>query len=231
MALLRWIHLRKLTPIEDLIAGARLPRPGAARAAAAAPRSRRAAQAAAVPTGRASCRRRRSRQPRAGRPRRPQPLRPAPRRRPQHAPTASVALERRDRPARRFKDALLAEIRKSKAVFYNMVVAQAQKIEVAADRVTFTFSANQRTLRETFEQHRAWLESIAEKIAGRRIVVDRVQAGAEPRRRRRPAGRATIAGGGGGRRTARIEETALRSRRWPMPACRRCSRSFPARNP
>ena len=31
-----------------------------------------------------------------------------------------------------FKDALLAEIRKTKAVFYNTVVAQAQKIEVAA---------------------------------------------------------------------------------------------------
>ena len=29
-------------------------------------------------------------------------------------------------------------------MFYNTVVAQAQKIEVAADRVTFTFSAGQR---------------------------------------------------------------------------------------
>src|SRR3954468_13996949 len=36
-----------------------------------------------------------------------------------------------------FKDALLAEIRKSKPVLYNMVVVQAQKIEVGADKVTF----------------------------------------------------------------------------------------------
>ena len=48
-----------------------------------------------------------------------------------------------------------------------MVVAQAQKIEVAADRVTFTFSPTQRALREQFEQNRAWLESIAQQIAGR----------------------------------------------------------------
>jgi hypothetical protein len=69
-----------------------------------------------------------------------------------------------------FKDALLSEIRKTKAVFYNMVVAQAQKIEVADDRVTFTFAPNQRALRDQFEQNRAWLESVGQQVAGRRIV-------------------------------------------------------------
>ena len=83
-------------------------------------------------------------------------------------------------PAGNLKDALLAEIRKSKAVFYNTVVAQAQKIEVGAGKVTFAFSANQNALRAMFEQNRAWLESIAEKLAGRKVVVDSVQAGAEP---------------------------------------------------
>jgi hypothetical protein len=68
------------------------------------------------------------------------------------------------------KDALLAEIRKSKVVFYNMVVAQAQKIEVADERVTFTFAQNQRALRDTFEQNRAWLESMGQQVAGRRIA-------------------------------------------------------------
>ena len=68
------------------------------------------------------------------------------------------------------KNALLAEIRKSKQVFYNMVVAQAQRIEVAGDRVTFTFAPNQRTLRDTFEQNRPWLESIGQQLAGRRLV-------------------------------------------------------------
>jgi len=55
-------------------------------------------------------------------------------------------------------------------VFYNMVVAQAQKIEVSGDRVTFTFAPNQRTLRDTFEQNRPWLESIGQQVAGRRLV-------------------------------------------------------------
>jgi hypothetical protein len=70
-----------------------------------------------------------------------------------------------------FRDALLAEIRKSKVVFYNTVVAQAQKIEITADRVTFTFSVAQRALREMFEQHRSWLESLATQVGGRKVAV------------------------------------------------------------
>ena len=75
-----------------------------------------------------------------------------------------------------FKDPLLAEIRKSKAVLYNMVVAQAQKIEVTDDRITFTFSPMQRALRDTLEQNRAWLETTAQQIAGRRIAIAGVLA-------------------------------------------------------
>jgi len=78
------------------------------------------------------------------------------------------------------KDALLAEIRKSKAVFYNTVVAQAQKIEVRGDGVTFTFSPTQRALRDQFEQNRAWLESIAQQASGRRIAIASAQIEAEP---------------------------------------------------
>ena len=78
------------------------------------------------------------------------------------------------------KDSLLAEIRKSKAVFYNTVVAQAQKIEVAGERVTFTFSATQRALREQFDQNRGWLESVAQQASGRRIAVSSAQTEPEP---------------------------------------------------
>jgi hypothetical protein len=77
-----------------------------------------------------------------------------------------------------FKDAFLAEIRKGKVVFYNTVVAQAQKIEVAGDRVTFAFSANQRALKDMFEQNRAWLESAAQQASGRRVAVTSVQSDA-----------------------------------------------------
>jgi len=83
----------------------------------------------------------------------------------------------RTKPEPNLKDALLVEIRKSKVVFYNTVIAQAQRIDVAGDCVTFTFSANHRTLRDMFDQNRAWVEAAAQQVAGRRIVVSVVQNG------------------------------------------------------
>jgi hypothetical protein len=132
MALLRWIHVRKLVSIEDLIAGR-------ASAAGPAPASRPAPAAAA-----------------------------------KAAPV--VAKSAPAEPSGSYKDAFLAEIRKSKAVFYNMVVAQAQKIDVSSDRVVFTFSPSQRTLRDQVEQNKALLESIALQ-AGRKMTVTAVQEG------------------------------------------------------
>ena len=75
---------------------------------------------------------------------------------------------------------LLAEVRKAKPAFYNMVVAQAQKIEIVDDRMTLSFTSGQRALKDQFEQQKAWLESIAQPIAGRRITmaVAQVEAGA-----------------------------------------------------
>jgi DNA polymerase-3 subunit gamma/tau len=137
MALVRWIHLRKLVPIEDLIAGAGsvsgspAPRPAPKVAAPASKPGAATAPAASTPSA------------------------PAP-----AAPT--------------LKDGLLTEIRKTKSVFYNTVVAQAQKIEVAGDRVTFTFSRNQGALRDSVEKNRAWLEGLAQQVAGRRVVVSAV---------------------------------------------------------
>ena len=74
------------------------------------------------------------------------------------------------------KDALIAEIRGTKAFFYNTVVAQAQRIEVTDDRIAFAFLPTHRALREQFEQSRDWLESIAERVAGRRVSVAAIQA-------------------------------------------------------
>ena len=72
--------------------------------------------------------------------------------------------------------AFLVEIRKTKVAFYNTVVAQAQKIEFGADRVTFAFLPTHRILREQLEQNRAWLEPLASGIAGKRMVVTAIQA-------------------------------------------------------
>src|SRR5262249_42009667 len=103
-------------------------------------------------------------------------------------------------PGSGMKDALLAEIRKNGLVIYNTVVAQAQKIDVAGDLVTFIFSANQRSLREMFEQKRAWLESIAQQATGRRLTVAAAQsesAGAASAVGGAPASNTKAAGDGG----------------------------------
>jgi DNA polymerase III subunit gamma/tau len=186
MALLRWIHLRKLTPIEDLIAGVSSSAEGtrppalAVPAGRAMPPARPASMSIPVPGAI------RSQPPPAGR------------RVAANAPSAPEASGARATVATSsegttglpvapagaspsstedatFKDAFLAEVRKTKAVFYNMVVAQAQRIDVSTHRIAFTFSATQRTLCETFEQQRAWLESIAGKLAGQKVTIVAVQ--------------------------------------------------------
>ena len=78
------------------------------------------------------------------------------------------------------KDLFLAEIRKGKAVFYNTVVAQAQRIDVTADRIVFSFSPNQRTLKDVFEQNKAWLEGLAQQVGGRKVIVTSAQADGPP---------------------------------------------------
>jgi hypothetical protein len=61
-------------------------------------------------------------------------------------------------------------------MFYNTVVAQAQKIDFGTDRVTFSFLPAHRILREQVEQSRPWLEQIAAGIAGRKMTVGAAQA-------------------------------------------------------
>jgi len=188
MALLRWMHLRKLVPIEDLIAGAGAdgarpsPKPPsvggvaprAIPSAAPPPRPAASSRPASPPSSATSGFK--PAEPAAGAPPR---VSPAP------APAAPRPIPAGADPAA-FKDALLAQIKNGKPVFYNMVVAQAQKIELAGDRLTFTFSPNQRALRDTFEQNRGWLESIAQQVAGRRIAAACV-VGAPPDAAAQPA--------------------------------------------
>ena len=56
--------------------------------------------------------------------------------------------------------------------------SQLKKIEVSGDRVVFTFSPNQKTLLSMVEQNRAWLESLAQQVAGRKIAIAAVQTDA-----------------------------------------------------
>ena len=190
MALLRWIYLRKLMPIEDLIAAA-----GSAAGGAVAVGPRPAPnvpsrQASAAPTAAVAA------PPRAIPPRPAAPSGPPPAGA-EAAPAKAVAPS-----GGGFKDAWLAEVRKGKMVFYSTVVAQAQKIEVTPERITFTFTEGQRALRDVFEQNRGWLETLAQTVAGKRIPVSSVTADA-------PAASAKLAEPSAEQKKAALKERAL----------------------
>ena len=156
MLLLRWMHVRKLVPLADLMEQLGGAKGAIAPVAPAARPIAPAAKSVIAPTAKA-------------------PLAPtaksviAPAAKEPIAPAAKGAL------APNLKDTLLGEIRAGKPFFYNTVIAQAQKIEVAGDRVTFTFSPTHRALREQFEQSRGWVEATAERVAGRRVMVESAQ--------------------------------------------------------
>ena len=152
MLLLRWMHLRKLVPLTDL-----MERLGGG-APVSAPRTVAPGTAPRTVAPRAVS-------PRAAAPAHPRTVAPS------DAPPPDPAS-----PGGPLKDAFLAEIRAAKGFFYNTVVAQAQRIDVAEDGIAFTFLPTHRALREQFEQARGWLESAAERLAGRKVRVTAVQA-------------------------------------------------------
>ena len=191
MVLLRWMHLRKLVPLTDLLeqlgsSGTKTAAPTGGRVAAVASRIAPTSDKPASASSKVA----------------PTSDRIAPTSR-KIAPTSDGIAPTTDKPTgdrvvaptSSLKDSLLAEIRSGKAFFYNTVVAQAQKIDVVDDRVTFTFLPAHRALREQFEQSRPWLEAAAERLTGRKIVVAAVQATSEGDQasESRPAAAATAA--------------------------------------
>jgi DNA polymerase III subunit gamma/tau len=169
MALLRWVHLRKLTPLADLIkqmeGGPRaVGSPAAPRPAAPVPPVRTAPPAPMGQTVRAVETRRA--EAGSGKPE-------APSRKPDAGGGTSAAAQD---PAS-LKEAFLEEIRKQKKFFYGTVVAQAQRIELQPDTITFVFAPQHRALRVQLEQTRAWLESTASQLAGRKMSVGVAESG------------------------------------------------------
>src|SRR5688572_7575872 len=77
------------------------------------------------------------------------------------------------------KDKFLAEIRSSKNTLYSLAVAQAQRIDVTDERITFTFASNQNVARMQLDSNREWLEGVAQRLTGRRIQVTSAQGQAE----------------------------------------------------
>ena len=164
MALLKWIHLRKLTPIEELLAGggatSRPASPAAARPAAPAPRSdfRSPSPSSSAPARPFAPPTRAPQAPPASAPRAPQAAPPSA---PASAGATPTAL----------KTSLLAAIRDSNKIFFGMVIAQVQSVEVDGDRIVFTFAPAHKNLRTQLEGKRGWIEQLAQHQTGRKMTV------------------------------------------------------------
>ena len=154
MAMLRWMHLRKLVPLAELVDGleqsaAPAPRvtPTLASGEASAPR----ATASAAP-----------------------PRRPAPAVRSKSAEKPAAATASPEPPAPMAGDpkgAFLGELKRTKKFFYGTVIAQAQRIEVDGAKIVFTYTQAQRTLADQVSTNRPWLEALAAKAIGRKMAV------------------------------------------------------------
>ena len=174
MAMLRWMHLRKLVPLAELLSG------GVPSAGSAGPSARPAPPARAPEP---------VRRPSAAPPApvsRPSPPPAAPRpavaAQPPASPSPAAAAPAAPRAAvvaGGLKDTLLSEVRVGKATLYNLAIAQAQTIDVTDAAITFTFAANHKMAKAQLDQSREWLEALAERLTGRRIPVRTVLAEGE----------------------------------------------------
>ncbi len=199
MGLLRWVHLRKLVPLADLIeqlqrggampesqgsaSGSSRPGPAAARPAAGpSPPAGNPVKAtitpsrspAGAPGGRTSAGNRgssaRSEPPPAGR----------------TGATDRTAGPQVSHPmagslgGAELKEAFLAEFNHLKRFAYSTVAAQAQRIDVEGDRIVFHYLPAHKVLRSQLEQLRPELEGIASALAGRRVSIASAEVTAPP---------------------------------------------------
>ena len=169
VAMLRWMYLRNLVPLSELIDGLeQQPVPAPARGP-----GQRPSPPVEHPVATSSQARPQSARPPARRSKPARPAAPVSRRAPSPAePVASPSPEETaaDPPADP-KAALLAELRRTKKFFHGTVVAQAQQVEVDDGRVIFSFTESQRTLARQVETSRPWLEAMATRIMRRKMTV------------------------------------------------------------
>jgi DNA polymerase-3 subunit gamma/tau len=155
MALAKWIHLRKLTPLTDLIASLETGSGAQVRSSKFEVQSSKAS-APAVP--------------------RPAPAPSPPQR--SSVPSASVASAGSGPD---IKTSVLSTIREQDKTLYGMVIAQAQKIEVEGDALVFTFAPAHRSLMTQLDRKKGWIEQLALSAGGQKMkVVTREAAPAAP---------------------------------------------------
>ena len=176
MALLRWMHLQKLVPLTDLLEG-------------------RGSTTGSGPSGGGGApvvSRRQSSPPKQTAPTPKSPVKtvspessspdrhdsgPAVLEKPQDAQSV-VPVDVADLSGQKAK--LMAAIKQEKKFFYGTVVAQAQRIELASETMTFTFTPGQKTLAAQLAQNMAWLEEMAESMLGRKVAILSAQGMVSP---------------------------------------------------
>ena len=176
MAMLRWIHLRALVPLTDLLGGAGRLEPAPP---PPAPAGRRPGPAGSPPQrARPAPQARRTAAPAPTAPARPEPS-PGP---PAGSAPAASAPDPATGSAANLKERFLAELQRTKKFFHGTVAAQAREIEVENGQITFVFTTAQRTLAQQVEKSRSWLEPLAGQVAGQKTAVTVRQVdGAAPR--------------------------------------------------
>ena len=154
MALLKWIHLRKLVPLTDLLEGRQLaPTRGPSGQGQPMTQAKQPALHSPAPPRTASKSEKSASADTAARP---------------GGPSGNT----------NDKTAVLTEIKRAKKFFYGTVVAQAQQIDLVGDRLVFAFSPAQRTLASQVQQSRSWLEAMASTVLERTIAVATTQGDA-----------------------------------------------------
>jgi hypothetical protein len=114
------------------------------------------------------------------------------------------------------KEAFLAEVQSAKKYFYGTVIAQAHRIEVEGERIVVSYAPQHRTMRLQLDQNRPWLEEVASRVAGRKMTVVASESTGAPAHLVSP--QAPVP-----RATADADrQAALKQRRWPIQAFRRC---------
>ena len=169
MALLRWIHLRHLVPLAEVIEGLKSDTPtkrsgdsdtppraplSGGSAPAMRPHPSAKSQVKAVPRRVAQVK--------------TKPVKA------ESPPTGRAAETLSDGGEKDLKSACMAELQRTKKVLYGTVIAQARRIVLDGDRIIFTFGTNQKTLQDQLKDQCSWVEKTASQIAGKkmRVVVE-----------------------------------------------------------
>ena len=161
MALLRWMHLRQLVPLSELLQGrgaSASAGPPSAGSQRKPPRGMQAARTDPVESGLPPGATRSTGEPRGAR-----------------TPAASTRTPAGGAAESDAKDRLLAEIKQANRFFYGTVASQAQRIEIAGDRLVFAFPPARRTLADQLQAKREWIETLSARVVGRRLTVEAVQ--------------------------------------------------------